>query len=356
MQKNYQIKYLITAVNSKAPIKIATGLAKYFCESNNVEIVYLNKKKSEDKIIQELIKKGIKVKKISFNDILNTNKMSVVHSHGFLPDLILSFSKFIFPFKYRNTKAITTLHSDIDIDIKDRLSKKYSKIICFIWKLLLRKLDHVVFLNKFTQEKYKKYTVDNSIVWNGLDLHDKKNNFYHEKIKSFSKGKFIIGSYGVLRKIKGFDTIIIAATKIENCCFIIAGDGPEKKQLTELIEKNKLKDKVLLLGNVDNAHQLIKYFDISVLPSKSEGFPLTAIEYIWANKKIICSDIPQFREIFSPLLDVEYFNSEDPNSLANTIQTAIKKIEYKTEDYTLYYKKNLTVERMAKKYEEIYKA
>lgn len=59
---------------------------------------------------------------------------------------------------------------------------------------------------------------------------------------------------------------------------IIVGDGEEKKHLEDMIYDFNLEESVFLIGVSDKIPELMNVFDIFLLPSKSEGLGIVAIE------------------------------------------------------------------------------
>jgi len=78
---------------------------------------------------------------------------------------------------------------------------------------------------------------------------------------------------------------------------VIIGDGPMRSLLKETVKRQDLSRYVLFLGFIPDAYRFLNAIDIFVLPSLSEGSPLSLIEAMAAGKAIIASDIPSIREI-----------------------------------------------------------
>lgn len=118
-----------------------------------------------------------------------------------------------------------------------------------------------------------------------------------------SKNEIIIGYIGGLRPEKNVDALIIAFRDLlrdnpeVKARLVIIGDGPRKTFLEEVVEKNNLGSLVLFLGFIPNAYRFLNALDIFVLPSLSEGSPLSLIEAMVAGKAIIASDLSAMKEI-----------------------------------------------------------
>jgi glycosyltransferase involved in cell wall biosynthesis len=69
-------------------------------------------------------------------------------------------------------------------------------------------------------------------------------------------------------------------------CLII-GDGPDKNHYKKLIDKNKLNNKIKLLGKKSNPYPYIKNSDLIILTSFYEGFPVVLVEAMVLKKLFI---------------------------------------------------------------------
>jgi len=74
---------------------------------------------------------------------------------------------------------------------------------------------------------------------------------------------------------------------------LIAGGGPLYETLKNKIEKLNLKDKVLLLGRVNNVSVYMKNCDIFCLPSisRNEAFGLVLVEALYFGKPLVTTSV-----------------------------------------------------------------
>src|SRR3989344_7423872 len=99
------------------------------------------------------------------------------------------------------------------------------------------------------------------------------------ELLTFSDYTLWLGTISELHKNKGLEYAISAVSKISiPFVFFIIGEGEERKNLENLIEKHNLENKVFLVGFLDNANQYLKAFDIFTLTSIKEGLPYTILE------------------------------------------------------------------------------
>ncbi|WP_242133245.1 glycosyltransferase family 4 protein [Aestuariivivens marinum] len=158
------------------------------------------------------------------------------------------------------------------------------------------------------------------------------------KITQTSKPKnsFIVGASGSLNWRKGNDIFIQIAQLITknhpdaNIEFVWVG-GQKNSNVMKIIradlEKANLKDKVQFVGSTETPEAYYKTFDVFIMPSREDPFPLVCIEAAMLMKPIICFEgatgtaelLQQGGGYIVPYLDIEamcdkilfYFNNND---------------------------------------------
>lgn len=66
--------------------------------------------------------------------------------------------------------------------------------------------------------------------------------------------------------------------RLSKCKMYFIGEGIMRGEIEQAIIKNKLQDRVFLLGNRSDVKDIINAFDIFVMPSLHEGFPIVLLE------------------------------------------------------------------------------
>ena len=99
---------------------------------------------------------------------------------------------------------------------------------------------------------------------------------------------------GLLIPRKGINKIISIADKLrkEDVVFLLAGDGPKRKEYEKQVKKKKLGKKVLFLGWRTDIHKLYQASDTLLLPSEGEGLPGVVMEAMAHGLPVIASRIP----------------------------------------------------------------
>ncbi len=127
----------------------------------------------------------------------------------------------------------------------------------------------------------------------------------HIQNDALSSDDFWIGTVGELHHIKGHNYLIYALSEIDgqemlsNMRTVIVGNGEEKGALEDRITRRRLKERVFLAGQVQDARRYLKAFDIFVFPSLSEAMPYALLEAGKAGLPIVASDVGGIGEIIS---------------------------------------------------------
>ena len=126
---------------------------------------------------------------------------------------------------------------------------------------------------------------------------------YSAKTDSFKNPYIQFGTIGRLNWAKGFDRLIYALSKLKNRVpnfhLKIAGDGPYKNILENMIDENNLRPNIKILGELDY-NEIPKFLgglNIYVQPSVSEGSPITLKEAMASGLPILASDAGGIPEI-----------------------------------------------------------
>lgn len=198
------------------------------------------------------------------------------------------------------------------ISLRDR---KFYKIIVFF----LKQHD---FLNSICLDNYKHYRElgfeNNKLtrIYNGIDIDQYRNNKYPDSLNNFI---FL----GRLNKTKGIYELLNAFKRVielypENKLFI-GGDGDERQGVVEFIENNNLSTNIIYEGYVskEEKENFYRKGDCLILPSYSEGFPISILEATAHKKKIIVTDVSDLSEIYGSL--ITFCKKRDTNDLYEKI-------------------------------------
>jgi colanic acid/amylovoran biosynthesis glycosyltransferase len=112
---------------------------------------------------------------------------------------------------------------------------------------------------------------------------------------------FTFLAVGRLHAVKDHAFLVRACAELREVPFecLIAGDGPEWRNLQSLIQECGLEERVVLLGHVDRKHLDSWYerADVVVLTSRSEGIPLVLMEAMARGKIVLAPAITGIPEL-----------------------------------------------------------
>jgi glycosyltransferase involved in cell wall biosynthesis len=112
----------------------------------------------------------------------------------------------------------------------------------------------------------------------------------------------VIGVPGTLRPVKGHVFFLEAAARLSRrmpeCRFVISGEGTSayRSQLDVEIGRHGLRNRVRLLGNVEDMRDFYQACDLVCVPSVSESFGRTVIEAFAVGVPVVASAVGGIKE------------------------------------------------------------
>ena len=348
--KELRVAVIIPSLRDLAPVQVALAVAGQLARSGHTITVYYFK---DQYGIEKPV--GVSFKKIHFLSNIPWHEFDIIHSHGFVPDTYVAFRK---PSRCR-AKTVTTIHNYVFPELRLLYNQIISLSLGSLWISAWRRLDQLVVLTDDAKKYYASRLPDQKIsrIYNGKNIipDETKIALQHKQLIDGLRSQFgyVIGSNAALIPRKRIDILIRHLSRVKTGCLIILGEGPERKNLENLVSKFKLQDRVKFLGYIPNEHSFNELYDISAFPSISEGFSLSLIEAACHKKKIVCSDIPSFREAFTDK-EVTFFDSEHELTIDEAIREALMDDEKALNAFRKV-KESYSEESMGREYENLFK-
>lgn len=252
-------------------------------------------------------------------------------------DAIVTFSPvegligIIFKVFSKKTKLIVAFHgnsiSGIELGIKNGIKRNiYKKVVGNIEELVIKKSDLVIFVSEYDREHIlKRYKIKNinamKVIYNNINTpRIKKLN--EESALSVREDKKVIGFVGNLYENgKGLKYLIEAFYNVKqiipNSTLVLMGIGPDLQKLKTLISRLNLDKDVTFLGFKENPLRYMKSFNLMVLPSLHEAFPLVILEALYIKIPVIGSRVGGIPEILK--YDELLFESKNVSDLTAKI-------------------------------------
>lgn len=247
-------------------------------------------------------------------------------------------------------KKIAWIHTDYS---KLELDKKYDK-------RYFEEVNNIItvseecknsLINNFKEQENKIRIIKNIVSPTVINKMAKENvDIYKEKEEN------IIVSVGRLSHEKGFDMAInsckILVDKGFKIRWFLVGYGNEREKLQELVMKNRLQDKFILVGAQSNPYKYINVADIYVQPSRFEGKSIAMDEAKILHKPIVATNFTTVKDQIENNVTgvISEMNEE---SLAITIASVLMNSDLKEDLKNNLYKMNFGTEDEINKLYEI---
>lgn len=126
-----------------------------------------------------------------------------------------------------------------------------------------------------------------------------------------------IGFLGTLDQIQRPELILRAVANLPSlpCQLLIAGEGPLKTKLQQLIQQLHLEQRVTFLGCLEDSYALFQQTNVFCSTASIETFGLATLEAMYYRQIIVATDTDSSREIINP--------SRSGMLIANRSETAI---------------------------------
>lgn len=106
--------------------------------------------------------------------------------------------------------------------------------------------------------------------------------------------RFVIGMVGRLSEEKNnlyaLDLMPMILDQIPNAVLVVAGNGPDAEKFSDKVRELELEHCVKQLGRRSDVERLYQAFDVYLLPSLTEGFPVAAVEAMASGLPVLLSD------------------------------------------------------------------
>ena len=237
--------------------------------------------------------------------IIDENKIEIIQTHFFFGELLGGILKVVRP----KVKLI--------VSFEGAMSAGYIKRS--IQRNIYKNVDAFIYISNYVKEEKEKVfpqlkKSETIVIYNGTN---KLN--VDENLDKNPKNNFSLLSVSSLISIKNITVLIdvmqlLSTNKHQDIHLFIAGDGAQKSELEEKVKSNKLENFVHFLGKQKAIGNLLETADVLVHPCYIEGFGLSVVEAMMAEKPVIVSNsgaLPEIVEHKKTGFLVNPFKAED---------------------------------------------
>ena len=238
-----------------------------FARDNNIETVYLNKKKGFDLSFFKQLKKAVK-----------EFEPDVIHTH-------LNSMLYLLPFYRRSQIKLHTVHT-----LAQKEHYGLQKLVNFVAFHLLGVvpvgISDTVADTIAQTHHLKRDTIP--VVYNGVDCK-------RYAIPKVETDTFNFVTVGTIYEVKNFPFLVNCFAQLHKqhpeTRLTIVGNGAQRGMLTQQIEQLGLEDAITITGTVGNVEDYLAAADVYVASSLFEGLPLSILEAMAAGLPIISTNV-----------------------------------------------------------------
>ena len=258
--------------------------------------------------------------------LTHANEYDIVHAHGynFFSTLLCAIAK-----KIKKFRLVLTIHG---IDYKKGTQTGplwFTKIYaCSFGRFVFSSSDLILtytnkerdFLIDMGVDSEKIKVIHNGIHCEKFALPMPRN----PKKQILWVGRYVTGK-GIRYLIKGFAKFVM---KNPTYSLLLVGDGPDKPEMTHLINTLGITNNVILQDFIPNDSLPIVYADseIFVLSSLLEGVPRVMLEAMASGMPIISTDLPQLLDIVDGCGLI--VPTKDSDAIANALEMMVSNPEF----------------------------
>lgn len=227
-------------------------------------------------------------------------------------------------------KNIKFIARETNFVSKNLMLYNYPKIWKFFYNFFCKNHDIVICLSQKLKEDYirnfKKIPIDKvKVIPNPVDINYVKKKIKKNSINDFFEENKSINfiAAGKLSEQKGFDILIDAIIKLNNpkIKVIILGEGPLRKKLEKIIEKQGFTNQIKFVGFQENPFAWFYKADAFIHSSRFEGFSNVLLEVLACGKPIIATPSDGATcEILEKIPECILAKSIDAKALADAIK------------------------------------
>ena len=291
-----RIAIVVPRLDNSGPVKGALALVSALEDQGyTVEVITLFSKSSNGMWFFSFCKRIYEFL-VAFTYLKNLKNCDelVVISYCLLPD----FLNFI------TGEKVCTIAS-IRGDLKSNYSDTYGPagiVIAHLHYLIAGKLGTVLVLNNSMRTTCQTYGIDAIVVENFVDEIAIEKRINRVGARALSKNvKFIF--VGGLTKRKAIVELVEVFVKLNkiyvNSTLDILGDGPERKVVSAIVDRDEMGDKIRIHGHLADPMPYFNSSDVFVLPSLSEGTSRAAMEALYVGLPCILRNVDSNGELIS---------------------------------------------------------
>ena len=249
-----------------------------------------------------------------FRALADQSGADLIHAHGYKADIFAALA-----WRADRPALVSTCHTWYDNDLAVRLYGAADRFV-------LRRFDQVVAVSDEVRARLLAAHVAPSrirLIRNGVNMQTFAAAKIQRQTTRTTNEPLRIGLVGRLAQEKGIDVLIRAAAIVirqsPNVVFRVAGDGPDRASLEDLIRQTGIQDRVHLLGRQPDMPGFYATTDILVSSSRQEGLPVALLEGMASALPVVATRVGAVPEVIVDGESGLLVPPDQPEALASAI-------------------------------------
>ena len=294
-------------------------------------------------------------------EVVEKHQLEVLHVHYAIPHAYAAYmAKQMLKEIGLSVKVVTTLHgTDITLvgshptyKTAVEFSINNSDVVTAVSNDLKKTTNRLFNIEKEIQ-----------VIYNFIDV-EKYDNAHNQKCNRIAIAKpheRILTHISNFRPVKRVEDVIKVFYEVQKeipSKLLMIGEGPDRLKAENLVNKLKISDDVLFLGNSSEVTKVLCYTDIFLLPSQTESFGLAALEAMAAKTAVISTNTGGLPEVNIPGVTGYLSDLGDVQDMAKNAISILKddKTLETFKENARQHTKRFSLENILPVYEEIYKS
>jgi glycosyltransferase involved in cell wall biosynthesis len=343
---------------------LAESLNRLGCQ--NVIGVFQNTHRPNTDFLQAVKQRGIETEEILCNRRLDTaavrtirrivrdRKIDVVNAHGYKADIYAWAAG-----RSLTTPLVATVHS---WESRNTRLSLYATLDHF----LLRRFDAAVAVSAPIAAAIRRSGMSSDrvrTITNGVNLQPFRNARSGLPGVGGTNQTKVIGFVGRLVPLKGIDYLLYAFQKVlthdPDVRLVIVGQGPLRTQFEKLAQDLHVAQCVDFLGERRDMPAIYASLDVFVLPSLTEGMPMTVLESLAAATAVVATPVGSIPEVIRHEETGLLVQPKDVDGLANSLLRLLRDPDLRGRLATngaAVVENLFSAENMARKYKVLYES
>lgn len=262
-----------------------------------------------------------------FREVIKTYQPDLVHIQYMAPGAIPIFVARLLGVK----NVLATVHQPYTEShgVFSKIILRISATFCTLFIVVSKNAEKSWFGSSSLFDEHKSlskqpshFTVYNAIDINRIqELAQQVDSNAAKGIQQIESKSFVFGAVSRLRAEKGIDLLIEAFSRLvfenHDVHLHIVGNGPDGEKLKDLVTQLNIANKVTFFGEAswESAMQQMALMDVVVVPSRFEGFGLSAAEAMAMGKPVVASNVFGLKEVVNNGQTGLLFENGDSDSL-----------------------------------------